>query len=70
VKAPPDDQQRQVPAYVALVRIAAVLGMSAALALGLFILLLPNYVVGLALIALAAPFFLLMRFVERMVEAG
>ena len=67
---PPEDNQRQVPAYVALVRIAAVIGMSTALGLGLFILLVPNFVVGLALIALAVPFFFLMRLVERSAESS
>jgi hypothetical protein len=68
--APPEEQQneRQVPAYVALVRIVAVIGMSAAMAMGLFVLLLPNFILAAVLIACAIPFFVLMRLVERSVE--
>lgn len=70
--SPPQDNERQVPAYVALVRIAAVIGMSTALAFGLFILLLgPRYfLVGFGCIALALPFFFVMRLVERRVEVS
>ncbi len=66
----PSGDHRQVPAYVALVRIGAVVGMSTAVAFGLFILLLgSDYVIwGLAFIALAIPCFAVMRLVERTAE--
>ena len=68
--APPEDQERQVPAYVALVRIAAVIGMSTALGFGLFLIVGGFFLAGFIAVALAVPFFLVMRFVERMVEAS
>jgi hypothetical protein len=64
---PPDDQQ-QVPAYVALVRIGAVVGMSAALAFGLFLIVGGWWVQGLISLALATPFFAVMRYVEDTVD--
>jgi len=68
---PPEEQQheRQVPAYVALVRIIAVLGMSTALAIGLFLTVGGFFLAGLVAAAVAVPFFVLMRLVERAVEA-
>ncbi len=67
--SPPEDNERQVPAYVALVRIAAVIGMSTTAAFGLIILLVPNFLLGLGFIALAIPFFIVMRLVERTAES-
>ncbi len=62
----PQENERKVPPYVALVRIGTVLGMSAALAFGLFILLLGTryWHIGLISIALAIPFFVVMRLIE------
>ncbi len=62
--------RRDVPAYVALVRIAAVIGMSTAIAFGIFLLLAgTKYFLwgGLCLVA-AVPFFALMRYAERSAE--
>jgi len=63
---PSEDPRVQVPAYVALVRIFAVIGMSAAVATGICLLLLgSDYAVwGILSIAMAIPFFGLMRLVE------
>ncbi len=59
---------RGVPSYIALVRIAAVIGMGTALAFGIFVLL-AGYWLGLAIMACALPFFALMWVFER-VAAG
>lgn len=70
---PPDEQQaneRQVPAYVALVRIAAVIGMSTALAIGLFLTVGGFFLAGLVAAVIAVPFFVVMRLVERAVESS
>ncbi len=63
--------RRDVPAYVALMRITAVIGMSVAIATGGFLLLAGTeyFLWGFLSIALALPFFGLMRFVERIAEA-
>ena len=63
--------RRDVPPYVALVRIVAVIGMSMAIATGICLILLsPSaYLVwGVLSIALALPCFGLMRLAERMAE--
>jgi hypothetical protein len=62
--------RRDVPPYVALVRIAAVVGMSTVIAFGIFLLLLGTDYIAWALLsmALALPFFALMRFAERNAE--
>ena len=67
--APPGDH-RQVPPYVALVRIAAVVGMSTLAAFGIFLILLGSdyWVWGLLAIVLALPCFVVMRLVERTAE--
>jgi uncharacterized membrane protein len=64
----PGSYRRDVPAYVALMRIAVVVGMSTAIATGIFLLLAgSDYVVwGLISLVLALPFFALMRLVENM----
>jgi hypothetical protein len=64
------DPRRRVPPYVALVRIAAVIGMSAFGAAGIFLFLLGiDYVLwGVLAIALALPCFFVMRLVERTAE--
>jgi hypothetical protein len=66
----PNDQR--VPPYVALVRITAVVGMSAALAFGIFLLLLgaDYFLWGLLCMAAALPFFFLMRLVEGTADEG
>ena len=68
--APPADR-RDVPPYVALVRIVAVIGMSMALATGICLILLSptDYLIwGLLSIVGAVPFFGLMRLAERLAE--
>jgi membrane protein implicated in regulation of membrane protease activity len=67
---PPDDVRMRVPPYVALVRIAAVIAMSATAAAGILLLLLGSQYLlwGLLAIALAVPCFFVMRFVERTAE--
>ncbi len=66
----PQENERKVPPYVALVRIGAVVGMSATLAFGLFVLLLGAryWYIGLIAIALAIPFFVVMRLIENTAE--
>ncbi len=61
--APPDGPPR-VPPYVALVRIGAVVAMSFATAFGIFLIIGGWWEMGLVLIALAVPFFFVMRVVE------
>ena len=64
------DGRRAVPAYVALVRIGAVVSMSAAAAFGIFLLIAGTdyFVWGLISIAAAVPCFAIMRLVERTAE--
>ena len=66
--APPEDRQQRVPPYVALVRIAAVIGMSTAAAFGIFLLIGEYWLWGLVSLACALPFFVLMRLVEGTAE--
>ncbi len=67
--AGPTQEDRRVPPYVALIRIGAVLGMSFFAAGGILILLMGNYYLqGLASLALATPFFGVMRLAERLAE--
>ncbi len=63
--------RRDVPAYVALMRIVVVIGMSAAIATGGFLLLAGTryFLWGFLCILAALPFFALMRYVERIAEA-
>lgn len=65
------DGRRDVPAYVALMRIVVVIGMSAAIATGGFLLLAGTeyFLWGFLCLVLAVPFFVLMRLVERLAEA-
>ncbi len=67
---PPPQEPRRVPAYVALVRIAAVIGMSATIAFGLFLLIagVDFFLFALVFFAAAIPFYLLMRFVENLAD--
>ncbi len=67
--AGPTPEERRVPPYVALIRIGAVLGMSFFAAGGILILLIGDYYwQGLASLALATPFFAVMRLAERLAE--
>jgi hypothetical protein len=58
--------RRDVPPYVALIRIAAVIGMSTTIAFGIFLLLAGTryFLWGGICIVAAVPFFALMRFAE------
>jgi hypothetical protein len=67
--APTEDHRRDVPAYVALARIIAVVGMSAAAALGIFLIVGGWWLPGLIALVVALPWFFAMRFVEKMAEA-
>ena len=67
----PLPDRRDVPPYVALVRIVAVIGMSMAIATGIFLILLSpsDYLIwGVLSLVLALPCFGLMRLAERMAE--
>lgn len=64
----PTGNERRVPPYVALVRIGAVIGMSVMLAFGLFFFIGAWWVAGLVSMALALPFFIVMRLVENIAE--
>ncbi|MCH8949798.1 MAG: hypothetical protein IIB87_05425 [Chloroflexi bacterium] len=64
----PTENERRVPPYVALVRIGAVIGMSVMLAFGLFFFIGAWWVAGLVSMALALPFFIVMRLVESIAE--
>lgn len=67
--AGPTQEERRVPPYVALIRIGAVLGMSFFAAGGILILLIGAYYwQGLVALALATPFFGVMRLAERLSE--
>ncbi|MCH8850601.1 MAG: hypothetical protein IIC89_07230 [Chloroflexi bacterium] len=70
MEGPPPQEPRRVPAYVALVRIAAVIGMSATIAFGLFLLIagVDFFLFALVFFAAAIPFYLLMRFVENLAD--
>ena len=64
----PSGDERRVPPYVALVRIGSVIGMSVMLAFGLFFFIGAWWVAGLVSMALALPFFIVMRLVESIAE--
>jgi len=66
--APTEDHRRDVPAYVAVARIIAVVAMSAAAALGIFLIIGGWWLPGLIALAVAVPWFFAMRFVERLAE--
>ncbi|MCH7579562.1 MAG: hypothetical protein IIB22_04905 [Chloroflexi bacterium] len=61
-------EERRVPPYVALIRIGAVLGMSFFAAGGILLLIGDAYWQGLVALALATPFFGVMRIAERLAE--
>ncbi len=58
----------RVPPYVALVRIFAVVGMSTAAAIGIFLFVGGWWLAGLIAMVFALPFFALMRLVEGTAE--
>lgn len=60
--APPPPR---APAWLAVMRIVCVLGMSFGISFGLFMLLLPNWLIGLVSLLSAIPFFAVMRYLER-----
>ena len=59
----------QVPAYIAIIRIIAVLGMGLCISFGLFIMLigLRGVIIGLPIVLLAIPFYYGMQLAERLV---
>jgi hypothetical protein len=59
------DHPGRAPAVLAVVRIIAVLGMSFAIALGLFLLLWGKLLLGVVAIVASIPFFILMRYMEK-----
>ena len=59
------DHPGRAPALLAVVRIIAVLGMSFAIALGLFLLLWGKLLLGVVAIVASIPFFILMRYMEK-----
>lgn len=59
-----------VTPYLIAARIIAVLGMSFAIAVGIFLILAGGFVIGLVILALALPFFFLMRYVEQRTPAA
>jgi hypothetical protein len=65
---PPPEAQPQVPAYIALIRIIAVLGMGLCMSFGLFISLVgvSGLIVGIPIFLMAIPLYLGMRFAERL----
>jgi hypothetical protein len=58
----------RAPAWLAVMRIVCVLGMSFGIAFGLFLLLLPS-IWGLVSLLSAIPFFVVMRYLERFAQA-
>ena len=59
----------QVPAYIAIIRIIAVLGMGLCISFGLFIMLigLRGVIIGIPIVLLAIPFYYGMQLAERLV---
>ena len=68
IDAMSQQEQPRVPPYVALTRIAGVLGMSAMIAMGLFLLIGGWWPLGFVAFVLSVPFFGVMRLAERMAE--
>src|SRR2546421_10429255 len=62
---------QQVPAYIAIIRIVAVLGMGVSIALGLLLMLagLNGIIIGVPILLLSIPCYFGMRFAERLVGA-
>ncbi|MGB2694511.1 MAG: hypothetical protein WBD55_04910 [Dehalococcoidia bacterium] len=59
-------EPKRVPPYVALVRIGAVVGMSTAMAFAIFFAIAAHWPPALIALALAVPFFVVMRLVENL----
>jgi len=61
----------QVPAYIAVIRIVAVLGMGLCMSFGLFLMLvgLKGVLIGVPVFLLAVPFYYGMRLAERLAGA-
>lgn len=55
----------RAPAWLAVMRIVCVLGMSFGIAFGIFLLLMPSWLLGFLFLLSAIPFFALMRYMER-----
>ena len=55
----------RAPAWLAVMRIICVLGMSFGISFGIFLLLLPSWLLGFLFLLSAIPFFALMRYLER-----
>ncbi len=70
-EAAPVDTPPQVPAYIAIIRIIAVLGMGLCISFGLFIMLagLRGVIIGIPILLLSVPCYLGMRLAERFVRA-
>ena len=70
-EAAPAEPVPQVPAYIAIIRIIAVLGMGLCLSFGLFIMLagLRGVIIGVPILLLSIPCYLGMRLAERLVGA-
>jgi hypothetical protein len=67
--APDEAPVRQVPAYIAIIRIIAVLGMGLCISFGLFIMLvgLKGVIVGIPILLLSIPCYYGMQLAERLV---
>jgi predicted membrane metal-binding protein len=58
-------ENERAPVWLAIARIVSVLGMSFAIALGIFLLLGGWWQPGLIALAASVPFFMLMRYMEK-----
>ncbi|HEY4686499.1 MAG TPA: hypothetical protein VII57_10695 [Dehalococcoidia bacterium] len=58
-------ENERAPAILAIVRIVSVLGMSFAIALGIFLLLWAWWLPAIVSLAAAVPFFVVMRYLEK-----
>ena len=68
-EAAPQPAPVQVPSYIAIIRIVAVLGMGLCISFGLFIMLvgLKGIIVGVPILLLSIPCYYGMQFAERLV---
>ena len=58
----------RAPAWLAVMRIVSVLGMAFGISFGLFLLLLPEWLLGFGFMLSAIPFFVVMRYLERFAQ--
>jgi hypothetical protein len=67
--ATPEPEVQQVPAYIAIIRIIAVLGMGLCISFGLFIMLVgvKGIIVGVPILLLSIPCYYGMQLAERLV---